>query len=87
MIIVHSEFTRNNKDEKIVIDLLDYAFNLSDDKPNLKRVMDTLLDDPKTDHHWFRFIDNFQLYNKKPQVINIFNLVLDVANQLIKKEF
>jgi len=59
---VDQEFEKQNKESKIVKELIDFCFGKSDDKLTEKNVMQELIKNPKVDHQWYRMIENSRKY-------------------------
>jgi hypothetical protein len=59
---VDQEFEKQNKESRIVKDLIDFCFGKSDDKLTEKSVMQELIKNPKVDHQWYRMIENSRKY-------------------------
>jgi hypothetical protein len=74
-------------DETLIKELLEFAFHSSDDKPNKEKVYRTLLEDPRQDHHWFKFIEKFGDYKQYESVVYIHKMISKFLRDLIDLKF
>ena len=78
--------TRVN-DETLIKELMEFTFNASDERPSKEKVYRTLLDDPRIDHHWFKFIDKFADYRNYESVVYIQKIISMFLNDLMALKF
>jgi hypothetical protein len=74
-------------DETLIKELLEFAFHSTDDKPSKEKVYRTLLDDPRIDHHWFKFIEKFGDYKQYESVVYIHKIISKFLRDLIELKF
>jgi predicted AAA+ superfamily ATPase len=64
-----------------------FTFNLSDEKPSKEKVYRTLIDEARTDHHWFKFIEKFADYKQYESVVYIHKIISKFLRDLIEQKF
>ena len=74
-------------DDSLIKELLEQALNLSNERPSKEKVYRTLLDDPQTDHFWFKFIEKFADYKHYESVIYIHKIISMFLSDLIALKF
>ena len=84
---VDQEFEKQKKESKIVKDLIDYSFGKSDEKITEKSVMQELIRNPRTDHQWFRMIENSKKYHLQKQVNHLTDIIHQIAKNLWSEQF
>lgn len=71
----HQKIKEMRVDDTLIRELLENAFHASDERPSKEKVYRTLIDEPRIDHHWFKFIEKFADYKKYESVVYIHKII------------